>query len=92
MEKNSSFIKLFKPQYLLLDQDFPNQEAVFEAVDRLCYREKVSLKPNLVKTGLQRREQEATTGFGEGIAIPHCSLPSLQKSAVILIRLKTPVA
>lgn len=35
-----------------------------------------------ILTGLQEREKIGSTGFGNGIAIPHCKLPALSKFAM----------
>ncbi|MCM2342959.1 MAG: PTS sugar transporter subunit IIA [Alphaproteobacteria bacterium] len=42
-------------------------------------------------TQLMTREQHASSGIGEGVAIPHLRLPKLQKPFIIMARLARPV-
>lgn len=44
-----------------------------------------------INKALQAREALGTTGFGNGIAIPHCQLHSLSRFSVGLIVLQTPI-
>lgn len=42
-------------------------------------------------TQLNTREEQASSGIGEGVAIPHLRLPTLKKPFVACIRLQRPV-
>lgn len=42
-------------------------------------------------TQLMSREQHASSGIGEGVAIPHLRLPKLQKPFIVMARLARPV-
>lgn len=42
-------------------------------------------------TQLTTREEQASAGIGEGVAIPHLRLPTLQKPFVAFVRLQYPV-
>lgn len=42
-------------------------------------------------TQLMGREEQATSGIGEGVAIPHLRLPKLQKPFIGFVRLQRPV-
>lgn len=42
-------------------------------------------------TQLNNREQQASSGIGEGVAIPHLRLPTLQKPFVAFTRLQRPI-
>ncbi|HEY0901280.1 MAG TPA: PTS sugar transporter subunit IIA, partial [Micavibrio sp.] len=42
-------------------------------------------------TQLNTREEQASSGIGEGVAIPHLRLPTLQKPFVAFTRLQRPI-
>jgi PTS system nitrogen regulatory IIA component len=48
-------------------------------------------RTNLVMEALVRREKLGSTGLGEGIALPHASIPQLEHMAGALITLQQPV-
>ncbi len=41
--------------------------------------------------GLLEREEECTTGFGKGFAIPHCKSSTVKRAAVIVLKLDNDV-
>lgn len=41
--------------------------------------------------GLKKREKEVTTGFKDGIAIPHCKNKTVKKPALFLIKFDQPI-
>lgn len=44
-----------------------------------------------VLEGLETREMLGSTGFGRGIAIPHCRLAGIKRPTLVLLRLENPV-
>lgn len=44
-----------------------------------------------VTEGLEQREMLGSTGFGRGIAIPHCRSTRVKRPTLALIKLETPV-
>ncbi len=49
------------------------------------------LEKTSVLEGLEQREMLGSTGFGRGIAIPHCRHPGVKRPTLALIKLETPV-
>jgi len=45
----------------------------------------------ILYTQLITREEQASSGIGEGVAIPHLRLPNLQKPFISFVRLQRPV-
>lgn len=45
----------------------------------------------LLYTQLMSREEQASSGIGEGVAIPHLRLPKLQKPCISFTRLQRPI-
>jgi PTS system nitrogen regulatory IIA component len=49
------------------------------------------LDGDAVLDALEQREALGSTGFGRGVAIPHCRIEGIAKPKVVLIRLEHPV-
>ena len=60
----------------------PDKAAVLREIARLCAGALDGVTPDEVESGLREREDMGTTGFGRGIAIPHCRLESASEFAV----------
>ncbi len=54
------------------------QEALEKAVDLMVKSGKIS-DINIYRKGVYAREEESTTGIGDGIAIPHCKSEAVKK-------------
>ena len=50
-----------------------------------------ALTANQIFDALVAREQLGSTGLGDGIAIPHCRIPRLQRTIGCLVKVKQPV-
>ncbi|MEM1052306.1 MAG: PTS sugar transporter subunit IIA [Pseudomonadota bacterium] len=50
-----------------------------------------SLDKNDVLEGLEQREALGSTGFGRGIAIPHCRLAGISRPTLAVLKLEQPV-
>ena len=53
--------------------------------------QRLSIKPAIVLAGLNEREQLGSTGFGQGVAIPHAKIDGLEKVYGLFVRLGDPV-
>lgn len=49
------------------------------------------LEPRAIENGLAQRERLGSTGFGRGIAIPHCRSTGVRRPTMALLRLEEPV-
>jgi PTS system nitrogen regulatory IIA component len=49
------------------------------------------LDEGAVMEGLEQREMLGSTGFGRGIAIPHCRLATVKRPTLAVIKLEAPV-
>ncbi|KAF0099729.1 MAG: PTS system nitrogen regulatory IIA component [bacterium] len=75
---------------ILLDVDVASAAELFAAIDRhMAARH--GLPPDSVEGGLRRREQLASTGLGQGFAIPHCRVLKLDRVVAAYVRLRTPL-
>ena len=55
------------------------------------FAETYGLDADEVLEGLEQREASGSTGFGRGVAIPHCRSASVKRPTAALIKLEHPV-
>ena len=53
--------------------------------------QRLNIKPAIVLAGLSEREQLGSTGFGQGVAIPHAKIEGLEQIYGLFVRLGDPV-
>lgn len=53
--------------------------------------QRLDIKPAIVLAGLNEREQLGSTGFGQGVAIPHAKIDGLEQVYGLFVRLGDPV-
>ena len=53
--------------------------------------QRLGIKPTVVLAGLNEREQLGSTGFGQGVAIPHAKIDGLEQVYALFVRLGDPV-
>jgi PTS system nitrogen regulatory IIA component len=75
---------------MLLNLDAPNKVKVFEEVGRLFER-RHGLAAQQVVDSLCAREKMASTGLGQGVALPHARIKKLPKAMAAYVRLKNPI-
>ena len=68
-----------------------SKKRVLEQIANLMAREIPGLDANDVFDKLIAREKLGSTGFGDGIAIPHCRLAACSVPVCALLRLDTPI-
>ena len=66
--------KILLPDNILLDTESTSKKRVFERVG-LLFENNQQIGRSQVFDSLFAREKLGSTGFGNGIAIPHCRLP-----------------
>ena len=54
--------------------------------------QRLGIEPSVVLAGLNEREPLGSTGFGQGVAIPHAKIDGLAKIYGLFVRLSDPVA
>ena len=76
--------------HILLDSDAGSKKRLFEQAGLLLETE-AGVPRSEVFDCLFAREKLGSTGLGQGVAVPHGRLASLQKAAGVFIRTKEPV-
>ena len=79
------------PEDILLDIEVASKDQLFDAIGRHMEREHAMPKERVV-VGLSRREQVASTGLGEGVAIPHTRVEDLSGIQLAYLRLNSPLS
>jgi len=80
-------INVLREECLDADASPASKDQVLEAVVQLAKRSPLlsNVDANEILEGLREREQLGSTGFGNGIAIPHCRLGSVKEFVVGLM-------
>jgi PTS system nitrogen regulatory IIA component len=87
----NNIAKYLWPEDILLDIEVASKSQLFDVIGRHMEREHAMPRERVV-LGLSRREQVASTGLGEGVAIPHTRIEDLSRIQIAYLRLKTPLS
>jgi PTS system nitrogen regulatory IIA component len=82
--------QLLSSEDILLDLDVSTKERVFEEVGRLFER-RHGLPQTQVVESLNAREKLGSTGLGQGVALPHARIKTLQQAVAAFVRMKLPI-
>lgn len=78
------------PQEIELDLDVRNRWEALRMVSALIERSRGLSAPPVFRA-LWRRETAASTGVGNGLAIPHARVPGIAEPVTVYVRTKAPV-
>lgn len=76
---------LLNLHHIHLNESIHSKKSAFERIAELAVHLKLADSTQPVVEGLQKREQEGTTGFLDGFAIPHTKSSAVQKPGVIIL-------
>ncbi|MDJ0978484.1 MAG: PTS sugar transporter subunit IIA [Erythrobacter sp.] len=82
-----------QPEAVAINRSERADEATKHSVLRQLselYRDVYGLKASEVLEGLEQREALGSTGFGKGVAIPHCRSDAVKRPTLALLKLDTP--
>lgn len=82
-----SFLKLLNPDYIQIGSHAVDKDSLIKEIARLAKNNPLlnDLREEDIFKALKAREQIGSTGFGNNIAIPHCSFDNLNSFVVGLI-------
>lgn len=83
--------EMFRAETSFFDVDLPSKEAVLEFLAHKFEAAKLVTSYDAFLKALNDREAQDSTGIGDGIGIPHALNPTVQKSTIGFLRLKTPL-
>lgn len=77
---------VFNQEHILFDETSTTQEEAFKSLAKFAYDAGFVSDEESYFNGLKEREQEATTGFKDHIAIPHCKSSVNKKPGLFLLK------
>lgn len=78
--------ELLNPNVMIFDLKSQNKnDAISEMVQKLA-DEKIINDPKVFEEAIQKREQQTSTGLGDGIAIPHAKSQTVNKPTVLFAK------
>ncbi|MEI5840218.1 PTS sugar transporter subunit IIA [Lacticaseibacillus rhamnosus] len=80
--------EVFNRSHILFDETATTQEEAFKSLAQFAYSAGFVSDETAYFEGLKAREKEATTGFKDHIAIPHCKSSVNKKPGLFLIKFK----
>lgn len=82
---------VFNKQHIHFNTTAFTQEDAFKAIAKIAQEAGFVDDENAYFDGLKEREKEATTGFQDGIAIPHSKHTTCKKPGIFLVRFAHPI-
>ena len=83
--------ELFSEDHIYVDENSTTQDEAFKFIASIAKKHGYVKSEEDFYHGLQEREKEATTGFNDGIAIPHSKNSTVISPGVFLIKFKNPI-
>lgn len=83
---------VFNAQHILSDAVSTTQQQAFQFIATQAHKLGYVDDINGFTAGLQARESHSSTGFLEGIAIPHCKSSHVKQAAIFVVRFAHPIA
>ncbi|MCM3729362.1 fructose PTS transporter subunit IIA [Neobacillus cucumis] len=77
---------IFNLNCIHIKENLHSQKEAFERIAELAVLHGLAISQKPVVEGLFKREQEGTTGFLDGFAIPHTKSAAIQKPGVIILK------
>jgi PTS system nitrogen regulatory IIA component len=86
-------VDVLRKEFMQANAEFNDKEEVLQAVARLAKKSSIlsEISEQSIVEGLRKREALGSTGFGKGIAIPHCRIKSVTDFVVGIITVSSGV-
>lgn len=88
---SNTLVTVLNPENTLCNFSSGSKKNLFETIAKHIAKAVSSNEWEEIYNALIAREKYGTTGFGNGIAIPHCRLKFCKKPIGVLVKLKTPI-
>ena len=83
---------IFTKTHIFFNTEAKTQDDAFKAIAKIAFDAGYVENEEAYYLGLHEREKEATTGFQDGIAIPHSKNNTVLKPGVFLVKFTNPIA
>lgn len=77
---------LLLPQTMILDLQATTKLAAFKEMISVLYQQRRIADPDTFLSGILAREEQTTTGLGDGIAIPHAKNAAVKTPTIVFAR------
>jgi multiphosphoryl transfer protein len=84
-------LPLIEPDLVEVDADCRSKEEAIKAAVDLLYAAGRTDRPHEIEEAVWRREATYSTGFGHGLAIPHCKTDAVGASSMAIVKLRVGV-
>ncbi len=84
-------MKIIDKKLILNIDSIKSKKEAFELIGKHLVENNFIDESSKIVSGLEKREEQFSTGLGDGVAIPHTSVSKLKKSKIVIIRLKNPI-
>ncbi|MEF2509373.1 PTS fructose transporter subunit IIB [Vibrio mimicus] len=82
---------VFRPQHVLFDDESTTKEQAFAFIAKHAMALGYVSDAKAYESGLSAREQSSSTGFTDGIAIPHCKNSASTHTGLFVVRFSHPI-
>lgn len=82
---------IFKEEYILFNDEASSKEEALENIAIFAEEQEIVKSKKAYLKGLKKREEEITTGFKDGIAIPHCKHKTVRRPSLMLMKFTNPI-
>ena len=83
-------VEFIKPDSIYVDVDVDSKKNLFKQISNIFSKDD-SDKGSVIIEKLNERERLGSTGIGNGVAIPHSKINSIEKTKVIFLKLKSAI-
>lgn len=80
-----------KEKIIFLKKEIKSKNELFSIIANKAVELKISDDYDSVYEGLQKRENEGSTGFQDGFGIPHCKSKTIKEPTILFIRSEKPI-
>ncbi|PFJ17676.1 PTS cellobiose transporter subunit IIA [Bacillus cereus] len=78
--------EVFNKKHIIFDTEAKTQQEAFKTIAKVAFEAGYVASSEEFYEGLVQRESETTTGFKDGIAIPHSKHLTVQKPGMFLVK------
>lgn len=82
---------LLKTEYIQLGISGANQDEAFQEIAKMALQNEIIDDVDGYIAGLKAREEIGSTGFGDGIAIPHTKVDAVIKPSIMVVTFENPI-
>ncbi|HLS09616.1 PTS sugar transporter subunit IIA [Lentibacillus sp.] len=83
--------KIFNMNNIVFDSSVKTKDEALNYIAAFAEQQGVVKSPKAYYKGLKKREKEVTTGFKDGVAIPHCKHKTVISPSLMLVKFSNPV-